>query len=110
MVQNDSDTVHDMRVLLAQTGGRKAIQLGDKEIDWDDNFRLYMCTKLPNPQYGPEVAGKTIIINYSVTQQVSLCLPSLDERVLLASEAVIQIEIIPITSMPQCSVPGRLYW
>ena len=29
-----------------------------------------MCTKLPNPQYGPEVAGKTIIINYSVTLQV----------------------------------------
>ncbi|KAK9868729.1 hypothetical protein WJX84_008574 [Apatococcus fuscideae] len=54
---------------VIKAGGRKSIKLGDKEIDWDDNFRLYMCTKLPNPQYGPEVAGKTIIINYSVTQQ-----------------------------------------
>ena len=74
-IQLDSCIVPDACLWLVQAGGRKAIQLGDKEIDWDDNFRLYMCTKLPNPQYGPEVAGKTIIINYSVTQQVSLCFP-----------------------------------
>ena len=59
-----------LKRLNEQAGGRKSIKLGDKEIDWDDNFRLYLCTKLPNPQYGPEVAGKAIIINYSVTQQV----------------------------------------
>lgn len=35
----------------------------------DDNFRLYLTSKLPNPHYGPEVSGKTMIINYSVTQQ-----------------------------------------
>lgn len=45
------------------------IKLGDKEVEWDPNFRLYMATKLTNPHYSPEVAGKTVIINFSVTQQ-----------------------------------------
>jgi hypothetical protein len=31
--------------------------------------RLYMTTKLSNPHYGPEVSGKTQIINYGLTQQ-----------------------------------------
>lgn len=38
-------------------------------MEWDDNFRLYMTSKLSNPHYGPEVGGKTSIINYGVTQQ-----------------------------------------
>jgi dynein heavy chain len=46
----------------------QTIKLGDKEVDWDPNFRLYLTTKLSNPHYGPEVAGKTSIINYAVTQ------------------------------------------
>eukprot|EP00899_Mesostigma_viride_P018540 jgi/Mesvir1/26688/Mv20468-RA.1 len=50
------------------TGGRKSVRLGDKEVEWDENFRLYMTSKLSNPHYGPEVSGKTMIINYSVTQ------------------------------------------
>ncbi|MEW5308429.1 MAG: hypothetical protein WDW38_000392 [Sanguina aurantia] len=48
---------------------RKVIKLGDKEVEWDDNFRLYMTSKLSNPHYGPEISGKTMIINYGVTQQ-----------------------------------------
>ena len=55
--------------ILLQGTGPKVVQLGDKEVEWDDNFRLYMTTKLSNPHYGPEVSGKTMIINYSVTQQ-----------------------------------------
>ena len=45
------------------------MKLGDKDVEWDSNFRLYMTSKLSNPHYGPEVSGKTMIINYSVTQQ-----------------------------------------
>lgn len=28
-----------------------------------------MTSKLSNPHYGPEISGKTMIINYGVTQQ-----------------------------------------
>ncbi len=30
---------------------------------------MYLVTKLSNPKYSPEVAGKTMIINYTVTMQ-----------------------------------------
>lgn len=54
-------------------GGRKVVRLGDKEVEWDDSFRLYLVTHLPNPAYGPEVASKTMLINYSVTEQARPC-------------------------------------
>ena len=63
------DPVLEKNIVVNETTGAKTIVLGDKEVDWDDNFTMYLCTKLPNPHYGPEVSGKTMIINYSVTQQ-----------------------------------------
>lgn len=44
------------------------IKLGDKVVEWDDNFKLFFTTKLSNPHYSPEIMGKTMIINYGVTQ------------------------------------------
>ena len=38
--------------------GREVVLLGDKEIDYDPNFRLYLNTKLANPKYPPNVYGK----------------------------------------------------
>lgn len=45
--------------------GRHVIMLGDKEVDYDPNFRLYLNTKLANPKYTPTVFGKATVINYS---------------------------------------------
>ncbi len=50
-------------------GTRQFVVLGDKEVDWDPSFRLYMTTKLSNPSYTPAVFGKTMVINYTVTQK-----------------------------------------
>lgn len=44
--------------------------LGDKEVDYDPNFRLYLNTKLSNPKYTPAVFGKAMVINYTVTLKV----------------------------------------
>eukprot|EP00644_Phytophthora_capsici_P007267 jgi/Phyca11/16825/fgenesh1_pg.PHYCAscaffold_22_\ len=49
-------------------GSQRLIKLGDKNVEWDTNFRLYFTSKLANPHYSPEVMGKTMIVNYSVTQ------------------------------------------
>jgi dynein heavy chain len=46
---------------------QKMIRLGDADVTWDDNFRLYLTTKLANPHYSPEIMGKTMIINFAVT-------------------------------------------
>ncbi|XP_035829687.1 dynein heavy chain 10, axonemal isoform X2 [Aplysia californica] len=47
--------------------GREFVMLGDKEVDYDPNFRLYLNTKLANPKYGPNIFGKSMVINYTVT-------------------------------------------
>ena len=48
-------------------GSRLLIRLGDTDVDYDANFRLYMTTKLPNPHYLPEVCIKVTLINFTVT-------------------------------------------
>ncbi|XP_067910592.1 dynein axonemal heavy chain 10 isoform X4 [Heterodontus francisci] len=47
--------------------GRFFIVLGDKEVDYDPNFKMYLNTKLANPKYQPSVFGKSMVINYTVT-------------------------------------------
>ncbi|XP_072908128.1 dynein axonemal heavy chain 10 [Hemitrygon akajei] len=47
--------------------GRYYIRLGDKEVDYDPNFKMYLNTKLANPKYQPSVFGKSMVINYTVT-------------------------------------------
>jgi dynein heavy chain len=57
-------------VLLKQTyvsQGRTLIRLGDTDVDYDPNFRLYITTKLGNPHYLPEVCIKVTIVNFTVT-------------------------------------------
>ncbi len=44
------------------------LNLGDKELDYNSNFRLYITTKLGNPRFAPEIATKTTIINFSVKE------------------------------------------
>ncbi|XP_050682962.1 dynein axonemal heavy chain 6-like [Leptidea sinapis] len=57
-------------VLLKQTflqAGRLLIHLGDSDIEYDTNFRLYMTTKLANPHYLPEICIQVTLVNFTVT-------------------------------------------
>lgn len=47
--------------------GRTYVILGDKEVDLDPKFRLYLTTKLANPTFNPSVYAKAVVINYAVT-------------------------------------------
>ncbi|KAG8306674.1 Dynein heavy chain 10, axonemal [Homalodisca vitripennis] len=47
--------------------GRTFMVLGDKEVDYDPNFRMYLTTKLSNPTFDPSVYAKAVVINYAVT-------------------------------------------
>jgi dynein heavy chain len=50
-------------------GNSISIKLGDKEIDYNPEFRLYITTKLANPHYTPEVSTKATIVNFAVKEQ-----------------------------------------
>ena len=51
------------------SGGRYTIRLGDKEVEYNLKFRFYICTKMSNPHYTPEISTKTTIVNFSVKEQ-----------------------------------------
>merc|ERR1719240_962297 len=50
-------------------GKSRMIKLGDKEINYHANFKLFMQTKLANPHYQPEVQAECTVINFTVTEQ-----------------------------------------
>jgi len=37
-------------------------------LDFDEKFNLYMTSRLANPHFLPELAAKTTIIDFTVTQ------------------------------------------
>jgi dynein heavy chain len=56
------------RAILKQ-GNRMVIRLGDKDVEFNPDFRLFMTTKLANPRYAPEISTKAAIINFAVKEQ-----------------------------------------
>jgi len=48
-------------------GGTEMIKVGDSTIPWNDSFRFFMTTKLPNPHYPPEVCVKVSLVNFTIT-------------------------------------------
>lgn len=55
------------KAVYESNDGRKLIKFADKEIDYDDRFRLYMMTKKPNPNYLAEIYIKVTVINFTAT-------------------------------------------
>lgn len=48
--------------------GRLMIKLGDVDVDYDTNFRLYMTTKLANPHFLPEICIQVSLVNFQVSR------------------------------------------
>lgn len=47
--------------------GVQTIYFNDQKIEWQEEFQLFLTTKIANPNYTPEIFGKTMIINFNVT-------------------------------------------
>ncbi|KAM6163721.1 dynein axonemal heavy chain 2 [Rhynchocyon petersi] len=54
---------------VTRIGGRLLIRIGNKEVEYNPNFRFYITTKLSNPHYSPETSAKTTIVNFAVKEQ-----------------------------------------
>jgi len=44
------------------------VKIGEKEIEYNPNFRLILHTKLSNPHYKPEMQAQTTLINFTVNR------------------------------------------
>ena len=44
------------------------VRLGDVDVAWHPSFRLYLQTRLTNPNYRPEVAAQAVVVDFSVTR------------------------------------------
>jgi len=67
----DIDAVLDP-VIGKQTikrGRATLIKVGEKEVEYDPNFRLFLQTKLSNPHYKPEINAQATIVNFCVTEK-----------------------------------------
>ena len=48
-------------------GGQDMMRIGDNNVPYNDAFRFYITTKLPNPHYAPETCVKVTILNFAIT-------------------------------------------
>lgn len=58
-------------LLLQQTfkqAGALMIKLGESVLEYSEQFRFYITTKLRNPHYLPEVAVKVTLVNFMITE------------------------------------------
>ena len=53
---------------VTKKGNAFIIKLGEKEVDYNPDFKLYITTKLSNPHYTPEVSTKATVINFAVKE------------------------------------------
>jgi dynein heavy chain len=68
-VEEEIDPVLDpvLNKEIQRKGRNLIIQLSDKECEYSDSFTLFLCSKLANPHYSPEIFAQLTIINFTVT-------------------------------------------
>ena len=49
-------------------GKKMFVEVSDKLMDYDPRFRLYLITRLANPNFSPELQAKTTVVDFTVTQ------------------------------------------
>ncbi|CAF0727175.1 unnamed protein product [Didymodactylos carnosus] len=54
---------------VRKVGDHYVLTLGDREINYNSQFRFYMATRLSNPHYKPEIYSKVNIINFAIKEQ-----------------------------------------
>jgi len=58
-----------LKSIVETTPGHFILRMGESEVDYHKNFRLYMTSKLANPHYLPETSIKVAITNFTVTRK-----------------------------------------
>ena len=53
---------------VVKQGGRKLVRVGDQEIDFNENFSLYMITRNSEAKFSPDLCSRVTFVNFTVTQ------------------------------------------
>lgn len=50
--------------ILSRSGAKKGrfIRIGDRLVEYDEKFKLYLHTKLANPHYKPEIVARIFFL------------------------------------------------
>jgi len=69
-IENEVDPMLDpiLEKQIIKKGKNRLIKIADQDMDYDENFRLFMTSRLANPHFSPELAAKSTIIDFTVTQ------------------------------------------
>ena len=62
-------------------GRKRYVKMGDKDVEFHPDFRLFLHTKLSNPTYPPEVQAECTLVNFTITRA------GLEEQLLHATVA-----------------------
>ena len=57
-----------LRKDLAKQGPRSVVQIGEKVVDYNESFNLYLCTRNSAIDIQPSVHSLLSVINFSVTK------------------------------------------
>jgi dynein heavy chain 2 len=44
------------------------VQIGDKAIDYNEDFRLFLCTRNPSPEIPPDAKSVITEVNFTTTR------------------------------------------
>ena len=69
-IENEVDPILDpvLEKQIQVKGKTKFVDVAGTTIDFSEEFNMFLITRLPNPQFSPELSAKTTIIDFTVTQ------------------------------------------
>ena len=54
---------------VIKKGNQIMLKLGDKELDFSPDFKMFITTRLSNPHYPPELCTKVTLVNFVVKEE-----------------------------------------
>ena len=66
-LESSLDPILGQQVVRTAGSDSGIIQIGDKQLTYNNAFKFFMTTTLPNPHYSPETFVKVTIINFAIT-------------------------------------------
>ncbi|KAF8281137.1 dynein, axonemal, heavy polypeptide 5 [Trypanosoma cruzi] len=54
---------------VVRSGKSQIIRINGEEMGYNENFSMFLTTKLPNPSFTPEMFAKSLVIDFTVTME-----------------------------------------